>query len=402
MTSLPASDCPVKDNIDRRKSAPLAQKHTKPDPDAHWVKSPFIARKILRSPNSRQAGAGADLVSFKNPEEAPVFFLDGEEHANKRRKTQRFLSPKAISEQHMAIMQSVSNQLIEKLKSQGHAKLEDLSFKLAVDVVGEILGLTNSNQYGRAKRIGRVLRSSLRNATNSAFSRAWLNLNRIVAMALFYWFDVRPAINYRKIHPKDDAISFYLEEKYSRISIVIECLTYGAAGMLTTREFIIMAAWYLFEDEDLRNRFLAGESKEQLEILMEILRLEPVAAMIHRRIDEDIEGVEEDILPPGEKYGIDIRAANVDENFVGECPFSLDPGRAKRQKDTGRFMSFGDGRHGCPGWQVALQETRIFLEQLFRVPGIKLDRQPDISWNAQLGSYELRNADILCKKSAKD
>jgi cytochrome P450 len=400
MASLPAAYCPVKDNVDRRKSAHIAQKHTKPDPEAHWVKSPFIARKILRSTNSRQAGAGADLVSFKNPEEAPVFFLDGEEHTNKRRKTQRFLSPKAISEQHVAIMRTVTNELVEKLKSQGHAKLEDLSFKLAVDVVGEILGLTNSNEYGRAKRIERVLRTSARNARSSALSRLWFSLNRIVATASFYWFDVRPAIKHRKKQPKDDAISFYLEENYSRISIVIECLTYGAAGMLTTREFIIMAAWYLFEDEDLRNRFLAGEIREQLEILMEIVRLEPVAAMIHRRIDEEIEGVEEEILPSGEKYGIDIRAANVDEEFVGECPFSLDPDRAKRQKDTGRFMSFGDGRHSCPGWQVALQETRIFLEQLFRVPGIKLDREPDISWNAQLGSYELRNADISCERSA--
>jgi cytochrome P450 len=109
--------------------------------------------------------------------------------------------------------------------------------------------------------------------------------------------------------------------------------------------------------------------------------------------------VRDGALPPGEKYGIDIRAINVDEELVGECPFAVDPDRAARVKDSGRYFSFSDGPHSCPGWQVALHETRIFLERLFRVPGINLDRAPDISWNSHLRSYELRNADISCEKS---
>ncbi len=157
-----------------------------------------------------------------------------------------------------------------------------------------------------------------------------------------------------------------------------------------------MAAWYLFEDEQLRERFLQGDMRDQMAILMEILRLEPVAAMIHRRVHEEVEGVEDTPLPEGELYGVDIRSANVDEEMVGECPFAVDPDRAKRVKDTGRYLSFGDGPHNCPGWQVALHETRIFLEHLFKVPGIKLERDPDISWNDQLKSYELRHAVVTC------
>jgi cytochrome P450 len=183
------------------------------------------------------------------------------------------------------------------------------------------------------------------------------------------------------------------------MAIVVECLTYGTAGMMTTREFIVMAAWYLFEDPALRARFLDGDEKQQMAILLEIVRLEPVAAMVHRRVHEKVEGLEEGPLPPGELYGIDIRAANVDESAVGECPFTLDPERAKRVGDTGRFLSFAAGPHTCPGWLVAMHETRIFLDRLFRVPGLTLVREPDISWNPQLKSYELRNADISCDRA---
>ena len=61
-------------------------------------------------------------------------------------------------------------------------------------------------------------------------------------------------------------------------------------------------------------------------------------------------------------------------------------------------MSFGDGAHRCPGWQVALTESRVFLDRLMRVPGIRLERAPDMLWNAPLMSYELRNAVVACDR----
>lgn len=399
MTDSAQSGCPVNQTADRRKSAAIAIANTEPDAGAHWVKDASVARKILRSTQALQAGAGAELLHYENPEHAPVFFLDGEEHFNKRRKTQRFLSPKAVAEQHVQVMRRVSDELLADFRRKGQANLEDISFDLAIAVVGEILGLTNSDQAGRARRIQHVLGTSI-GKTKPGLIGFVSRFKRALFTGLFFLRDVRPAMRARRKSPQEDAISFYLQEGYSNMAIIIECLTYGTAGMLTTREFIVMAAWYLFEDAALRERFLAGDKKEQLAILMEIVRLEPVAAMIHRRVNEEVEGLEASPLPAGELYGIDIRAANVDEEMVGECPFALDPERAKRVNDSGRFLSFSDGPHTCPGWMVALHETRIFLEQLFQVPGLRLEREPDISWNAHLKSYELRNARITCDKVA--
>jgi cytochrome P450 len=400
MSTPVETTCPFHDNVDRRKTAKIAAENNHCTEGAHWVKRSDIARKVLCNKNSFQAGAGADMLTYKNPEEAPVFFLDGKDHFNKRRKSLRFLSPKAVTQQHYVVMEKVTTRLLNELKKTGSGKLEDISFALAVEVVGEILGITESNQDGKIRRILWVLNASISQAKNTVLSRFWLNLRRVFFTGIFFYFDVRPAIKARKIAPKDDAISTYIEEGYSNVSIIIECLTYGSAGMLTTREFITMCAWYMFEDEALRQRFLEGDDKVQLAILMEILRLEPIAAKITRRVDEEIEGQAAQPLPPGEKYDIDIRNINVTEEVAGECPFSVDPERAKRQQDTGRFLSFGDGPHGCPGWQVALHETRIFLEALFAVPGIKLERDPDISWNDMVHGYELRNALISCDKES--
>jgi len=394
----PPPACPAHGNIDRRKSAKIAALNTQPQNGAHWVKKPSIARKILRNQNALQAGQGAEFVNLENPEQAPVFFLDGRDHLRKRQKTQKLLSPKAVNEQHQLVMKRVTDEILVKFKHQGTAKLEDLSFHLAVEVVGEVLGLTNSDQAARARRIQRVFSATQNNKGEKTLAGYMALLKTAVVTGIFFLRDVQPAMRSRKKSPQNDAISFYIEEGYSNKAIIIECLTYGVAGMLTTREFIIMAAWYLFEDPALRQRFLDGDQNEQIAILMEIVRLEPVAAMVHRKVNEAVEGVGDAARPAGEIYAIDIRAANIDEEMVGECPFAVDPGRAKRQRDNGRFLSFSDGAHNCPGWLIALHETRIFLDGLFRVPGLKLEREPDISWNNFLQSYELRNADIRCEK----
>ena len=171
----------------------------------------------------------------------------------------------------------------------------------------------------------------------------------------------------------------------------MECMSYGGAGMMTTREFIVMCAWHLFEKPELQQRFLTGDEDDQFAILEEILRLEPVASMLHRRAAENTEDMAE-----GEVLCVSIRDANTDEAITGPCPYELDPDRAKRMKVVGPYLSFGDGPHRCPGAQVALHETRIFLDRMFRLPGIRLVTEPDITWNPYIQGYELRGAVVAC------
>lgn len=388
--------CPVHGRDDR-KSARLAAERMAPEPSAEVVRSFSFAREILRSTTMKQAGASADLVDTSNPDQAPVFFLDGEAHKRKRTAIARFFTPKAIATKYSAVMERTTDELLSSMKTAGEARLDRISFQLAVAVAAEIVGLTNSNQAAMAARIGATLSAALQRPTR--LGRSFGRLMQAYHALLFFYRDVRPAIAARRKARRDDVISHLLDEGYADRMILIECMTYAAAGMVTTREFIVMAAWHLFERDALRERFLAGDPDDQLAILEEILRLEPVAAMLLRRAEAGAQSPTSGPVAASTLFAIDIRGANTDEAFTGPCPYMIDPDRGKRMKVSGAFMSFGDGNHRCPGSQVALHETRIFLDRLFRLPGIRLAREPTIGWRDDLMGYELRDAIVACSQS---
>jgi cytochrome P450 len=376
---------------DDRKSAQIAAQNLAPPPHARLIKSFGLAREILRSPLSKQAGAGADQIVLDNPDHISFFFLDGDQHRKRRTAVANYFSTKTIVARYHTIMQRTMDSLIAHLKGKGEAKLDELSFQMAVEVTSEILGLTNSgNNLALARRIRGILELTdfqSKGPLERLLSRMLLGMRAFNFMRK----DLKPAVLARQAEPREDVISYMIKEKYSPKAMFIECLTYGSAGMLTTREFIVMASWHLFDKEALRNRYLAGGEQDQFAILEEILRLEPVASLLHRRPVQEIQSAKGNVAA-NERVCISLRDANTDETITGPCPYQLDPDRAKRVKMIGSYMSFGDGPHRCPGSQVALHETRIFLDRLFRVPGLRLKNEPNVAWNQQIQGYELHGA----------
>lgn len=398
MTRPTPSACPIAPDRDDRKSAAIAAANLATEAGAVRIGDFVFARDILRSGNVVQAGAGAESVPTDNPEHVPVFFLDGEPHRARRAKIARFFTPKAINDRHRLVMERATDELLGELQRTGQARLDDISFRLAAIVAADIVGLTESDTRGLMTRLRKTLDGAIENRASTRLARA----RRGAAMAWhtlqLLLFDIRPAIRARRKTPREDVISYLVEEGYSARAILIECLTYGTAGMVTTREFIVMVAWHLFDRPDLRERFLNSDEAGQLAILEEILRLEPVAALLYRRAIGSAPAANEKTIEQGALYALDIRAGNIDPAVTGECPFALDPDRAKRMKIVGSYMSFGDGPHRCPGAQVALQETRIFVDRLLRLPGIRLTQAPNMTWLDALGSYELRDALVTCDR----
>lgn len=384
------SACPQAGRDDR-KSARIAEQRLAPPKGVRIIGSFAFAREILRSPVAKQAGANADDVVLDNPDHISFFFLDGDFHRKRRAAVANYFSSKTIVARYHTIMQRTMDSLLERLQRDGEAILDALSFQMAVDVASEILGLTNSgDNLALARRIKEML--ALTDFDRWGPARKTINKVRLgIKAAIFIRKDLNPAVAARRANPREDVISYMIKENYSQKAMFIECLTYGSAGMLTTREFIVMAAWHLFDNEPLRARYLSGSEQDQFAILEEILRLEPVASLLHRRASQEIRGAKGTVAAD-ERVCISLREANTDETITGPCPYQLDPDRAKRVKMIGSYMSFGDGPHRCPGSQVALHETRIFLDRLFRVPGIKLKKLPNITWNQQIQGYELHGA----------
>lgn len=375
------------------KTALLASAYVKPDPGSRWITRFAEAREWLRDPTLNQSGVEVAPVEKKDPTKASIFFLNGEEHRRRRAAIARFFTPKAIATRHMKVMEANTALLIAELRRTGRARLDVMSLRLAGAVIAEIVGLTETNVNRMAHRIEGGSR-----ATMAARGGLWKHIAALLSSSyamLFYAIDVRPAIAARRKARQEDVISRLLDEGRSGMEVLVECMTFGMAGMTTTREFIVVAALHLFDNEALRQRFLDGDIAAQNGILTEILRLEPVASMIWRSTTQDQEGT-----PANSRLSFDLRALNLDEAEVGPDPLHIDPDRAAKRKSNGAWMSFGDGAHFCPGWQVAIIETRVFLDALFRVPGLRLVRAPDMNFvPPMLMSYELRRAVIACDKA---
>ena len=361
--------------------------------DGVWiVRSYAAARQVLRSGGaSRQAGFNSEAVANLGLKK-PVLFQDGSAHKEQRVATARFFTPKTVDEQYRSLMERLTDEIVAGFEARRTLDLARASLAMAVQVAAQVVGLTDSRRPGLERRLERLV--TLERFERSAGARRlWGTIRSQVHLLDFFLNDVRPAIAARRSAPGRDVISHLLEQGYRPLEILIECVTYGAAGMATTREFICMAAWHLLEDDDLRVSYLAADETERHRILHEILRLEPVVGRLYRRtvapLSLPVEGGEV-VVPAGELLALEIRATNADSRAVGEEPLRLCPHRDLAPGVQPPVLAFGDGPHRCPGAFIAIQESDIFLKRLLALP-ITVERLPTLGWNDLIEGYELRD-----------
>ncbi|QDY80056.1 cytochrome P450 [Streptomyces qinzhouensis] len=363
--------------------------------DGVWeVRGYDEARAVLRSTSTVQAGLGIETVS-KLPKRIrrPVLYRDGSEHREHRRQTARFFTPRRVDAHYRDVMVGVAEARIHRLRADGRARLSDLSFDLAIEVACAVIGLTDSRP-GIKERLERFFPERLGTPGLTSLHGIYWTLRQNTNWLRFYVGDVRPAVRARRRTRRDDLISHLIDDGCSNAEILGECLTFAAAGMVTTREFIGAAAWHLFSDTGLLAHYRAADEPGRLAVLGEILRLEPVVGRLSRRTTEplDLPGADRGTLtvPAGDRIDILLDHTNLDERTVGPRPRSLRPGRT--MKDAGApGLAFGDGPHKCPGMHIALLETDIFLTRLFALPGVRMTSPPTIGFIEAIGSYELRH-----------
>lgn len=399
MSTEAAAQCPFPHGSKRRKSG----RGERPDAPAVeqlgevWhLRGHDVVRQVLRhADGTRQAGFNAEAVTGTGMQ-PPVLFQDGPEHREQRTAIARFFTPKTVDRAYRALMEELSDEIVARLRHTGRGDLSALSMDLAVQVAARVVGLTDSRRPGLARRLDALLAMERLERVGPR-ERLWATIVSRWRLFHFYVRDVRPAILARRKQPREDVISHLLGQRYNHMEILIECVTYGAAGMATTREFICMAAWHLFEDDELRREYLTADEEERHRILHEILRLEPVVGHLYRRttaaLDIEHAGVTHRI-PPGALLDLDIRAANIDPEAVGDQPLGLCPDRDLARGVQPPVMSFGDGSHRCPGAFIAIQESDIFLQRLLQLPIVRVG-EPRLEWNDLIESYEIRDFEII-------
>lgn len=395
-----AGKCPVDHSkFSRQKTAIQPETSTLPierDEKGVWhIRGFDEARSILRGiETTQQAGFGASyIMNVKALINLPILYLEGKAHVEQRRQTARFFTPKTVTNDYSAFIETLADNLIADLKRNGREDLDKMSFAMATAVVSRVVGLTNNLLPGMDKRIEVFFQEPRK--FDSEFLMKLVGIFHQRHHLAFYLLDVKPAINARKRQPQEDLISHLIENKRSDIEILTECLTYAAAGMTTTREFIGVSAWHFLENPELREQYLASGEEERHNILHEILRLEPVVSHLFRHATTDVV-VESDgktiTIPKGDLIDLHIYSTNADEGVVAESPRELCPARPLQGESIPpMLMSFGDGHHRCPGAYLAIKETDIFLQRLLVIKSLRVEKQPTLGWNEVAQSYVIRD-----------
>ncbi|MFE0424732.1 cytochrome P450, partial [Streptomyces sp. NPDC058953] len=217
------------------------------------------ARAVLRSTSTVQAGLGVETVS-KLPKRVrrPVLYRNGPEHREHRRQTARFFTPRRVDEHYREVMVRVAEARIDRLRADGRARLSDLGFDIAIEVACAVIGLTDSRP-GIEERLERFFPERFGTPGLTSPRGIYWALRQNTNWLRVYVGDVRPAVRARRRARRDDLISHLIDDGCSNAEILGECLTFAAAGMVTTREFIGAAAWHLFSDAGLLAHYRAAD-----------------------------------------------------------------------------------------------------------------------------------------------
>lgn len=344
-----------------------------------------------------QAGFTAEYIPRKVFRNHPILISDGPQHDEQRRKVARFFAPKVVASRYTELMDAVVTKILDQTERTGTITIDDVALYYTVEVTASIVGLTHATVPALARRLEKFFRQPPLDRTKPRLGRTnrqWMaaaanGLGPILGLLLC---DVLPAVRSRTRYPRQDVISHLIEQNYNLADILVECVTYGTAGMVTTREFITMACWHLLDDDALRQRYLDGTEEERLAMLAEIIRLEPPVGHLYRRVTQELTFTDRDTsytAQVGDLVDLGIRQTNTDPDAFPEAPGALCPGRqrAKGVHDVG--LSFGFGAHGCPGQPLALRETDALLHRLLALPVTKVT-QPSISWDDLIEGYKIR------------
>ena len=218
------------------------------------IRSYEAARQVLRERRrTTQAGFTAEFIPKGALRHHPILMSDGPLHDQQRSRVARFFAPTVVARRHTELMAASADSLVPDARAAGECLLDELALLHSVRVTAQVVGLTESPVGPMARRLVTFFNQPPFDLTRRDLGRTgrqWAQaaVNGLVPVVRFYVRDVRPAIRARRRTPRDDVISHLIAEGYTNADIAVECVTYGTAGMVTTREFICMAAWHLLED----------------------------------------------------------------------------------------------------------------------------------------------------------
>lgn len=367
--------------------------------DGLWrLRSYGAARQLLQARGATsQAGFTAEFIPKGVLKHHPILISDGPLHDEQRRLVGRFFAPAVVQERYLPLMESSADELVSTaVKSRG-CTVDLLALTYSVEVTRQVVGLTESSVDGLSRRLVAFFNQPPFDLSKPGLGRsrrqwALAALNGLGPILRFHVADVRPAIRSRRRRPRSDVVTHLISQGYTDMDILVECLTYGTAGMVTTREFIAMALWHLLTTPTLLDGYRGGDHGTRLAVLEEIIRLEPVVGHLYRRMQTPLtlkEGDDTFELAAGDLVDVCVRDTNIDPHEMGEQSGGICPARPRERGTHSVGLSFGDGAHRCPGQHLALLESEVLISRLIRAQPV-IGSEPRIEWDDLTAGYRLR------------
>ena len=313
---------------------------------------------------------------------------DGATHARLRGLVNKAFTARMVDQLTPRIEQ-IAHALLDRAAPQRHLDvIEDYALPLAIDVIGELLGMGERDHH-RLRAWLRVLvapsASSARNEAKTA------KLRRVMEDFVAY---LQRLCEQRRRVPQRDLVSSLLaaeeagdhlsqEELYSMVLLIV------VVGHETSVHLIGNAVYNLLLRPD-RWEYLRRQPERIPSYVEELIRYDgPVERATMRFAAEDIE-LHGRTIRRGDAVSLVLAAAHHDEAAFA-CP-----GELEIERTDNRHLGFGLGVHYCLGAPLARVEARVSLEALLRrVPAPQLSvPAADLRWHTNPILHGLRRLPI--------
>jgi cytochrome P450 len=315
-----------------------------------------------------------------------LIFRDGDEHAHLRATLHRGFNAKAIDAMRGAIERTATD-LLDEVASSGALDVgADYGYLLPVYVLSDFMGVPPEGRDQIVQWSADFV--DFFNVIPITVDSTQRMVNSATEMLAY----MQALLRARRPGPGDDFLGTMAAAcaagDITEDEIVGNTVLMLIAGHVAVRNLIGNVVWLLLGRPNDYSRVLEDMSLLRPAI-EESVRYEPPITEIPRIPMEDID-VRDQTIPAGSIIQLSIAAANRDpEHFP-------DPDRFDIARKPQGVLSFSHGPHGCLGVLLALEQTEVALDVLFRRAGdtLRLDDSREIRWYRNAGNRGPENLPV--------
>lgn len=303
---------------------------------------------------SNRYGVSLDPAAFGPHADRAMSFLamDPPRHTRMRALVSRGFSPRRVAELEPRIRELALSHLEPALERGQFDMIADFAGKLPMDVISELVGVPPCDRG----EVGR-LADLLVHRDEGVFDIPPAGLEAALVLAGYY----AEMIAQRRRQRTDDLTSALLDadidgDRLTDDEIISFLFLMVVAGNETTTKLLGNAWYWAWRNPAQRAKAFAhpGHIPDWVE---ETLRYDTSTQVLLRVTTEELE-LHGQVVPSNQRVLLLVGSANRDpREFPEPDIYDLD-------RDTGKFVSFGGGRHFCMGAALARLEARVALEEL--------------------------------------